>query len=116
MINTKEVNPQNLRPRNKHVILYRELASGNKDNGRTKLVMPQNAAEAWKWTVVAIAPDVEDLRLGDSVWVTGKLGVNYAPVPGSTNLFIIDEQNVLLVVGVECQNQETVPQVQESDR
>lgn len=98
-MNLQELNPQNLKPRNKHVILHRSLV-----NERNGLIMPQNSAEAWKWTVVAMAEDVEHLNLGDSVWVTGKVGEDYAQIPGSTSLYIVNELCVLIVVGKECQN------------
>lgn len=100
MFDPKEVNPQNLKPRNKHVILYRELAKPK------SIVMPQNAAEAWKWTVVAIAKDVEELEVGDSVWVSGKIGEDYAQIPGSNSLYIIAEYCVLVVVGGESNEPE----------
>jgi NADPH:quinone reductase-like Zn-dependent oxidoreductase len=95
MFDPKEVNPQNLRPRNKHVILYRELAAPK------SIVMPQNAAEAWKWTVVAISQGVEELSVGDSVWVTGKIGQDYAQIPGTQQLYIIAQENIMVIVGEE---------------
>lgn len=96
MIDVKEVNPQRLRPRNKHVILHRGIV-----DSRNGIAVPQNSAEAWRWTVVAVADDVSGLAVGDVVWVTGQLGVNYAAIPNNRDLYIIDEKCVMIVIDGE---------------
>lgn len=97
-MNMKDLNPQNLKPRNNHVILHRSLAE------RKSLVMPQNSAEAWKWVVVAKAEGVKELNIGDQVWVSGKLGEDYAPIPNSDSLYIIADYCIMVVVGAGSEN------------
>jgi hypothetical protein len=95
MLDLEKVNPQNLIPRGKRAILHREII----DISRHGLALPQKSAESWKWTVIAVSPEVSYLNTGDQVWVNGQEGVHYAAIPGTRDLYIFDADCILVVVG-----------------
>lgn len=100
MLDLQKVNPQNLIPRGKRAILHREII----DISRQGLALPQKSAEAWKWTVIAVPDGVKNLCVGDQVWVNGTEGVHYAPIPGARDLYIFDEDCILIVIGNPQEN------------
>jgi NADPH:quinone reductase-like Zn-dependent oxidoreductase len=60
--------------------------------------VPERSVEAKVFTVVAIGPKVEHLNVGDRVMMTGQQKVDWDYLPGSHEMLIIDEANVLCVL------------------
>ena len=80
------------RPRNERVIL-RRIQIGQTKAG---VVLPDSAVEGKEYVVHAIGPKVEDLEEGDRVFITGVQNVDWAWLPGSHDLLIIHQMNVVL--------------------
>jgi hypothetical protein len=62
------------------------------------LKMPQSSMEGKEFYVEGIGPDVKHLKPGDRVLMTGKQGTDWSYIPGFTNLLIIREGNIGLVL------------------
>jgi NADPH:quinone reductase-like Zn-dependent oxidoreductase len=54
--------------------------------------------EGKEFYVEGIGPDVKHLKPGDRVLMTGKQGTDWSYIPGFTNLLIIREGNIGLVL------------------
>lgn len=81
------------RPRNDNVLIrvvIREKLQG--------LVMPQSSLEGQEFVVVSQGPQVEGLENGDKVILKGVQNVDWAFLPGSSDLLMIREANVVAVV------------------
>lgn len=89
----ESMNQITYRPRN-NLVLIRRMARG-KVRG---LVMPDAAAEGQKMVVEAVGPKVEDLDVGDEVLAIGIPGEDLVRIPGHTDLYLVREGNVLVVV------------------
>lgn len=61
------------------------------------LAMPDSAVQGYDHIIVAVGPKVEDCKPGDKVMITGKHGVDYAFIPSCKDLFVIRQDNVVLV-------------------
>lgn len=94
-IDVNKVNPRKLRALGTRILCHRENVPM-----RGGIAVPQTSAESWRWTVISIGKDVKlDLKIGDEIMASGVLNVDYAPLPGSQDLFIIAEAAVNIVIG-----------------
>ncbi len=80
------------RPRKDFVIIRIETV--DKVN---ELYMPQNTLHGQRFKVEAIGPEVEDLKVGEQVLMTGQAGVDYSYIPNYPGLLVTKEGNVILV-------------------
>jgi len=72
------------------------------DKGRVgTIITPQSAAQGKERIVVSIGSKVENLAVGDSVFIIGTLGEDVVQLPNHSDLFITKEANVVLVVRKE---------------
>lgn len=62
------------------------------------LAMPDKSAEGKERIVEAIGPKVEDLKVGDKVFVIGTNNQDVIALPGEVSLFLTREANVVLIV------------------
>ena len=82
-----------LQPRNDWVLI--EIVElGETPSG---IAIPQISVEGKEFYVRNIGSKVKDLEVGDRVLMIGMQGVNYYPLPNSSTLFVIKEENVILV-------------------
>lgn len=83
-------------PRNDFV-LFRLI-----DKGRVGSIMtPQKSAQGKERIIVAVGPDVKDIKPGDSVFVIGVVGQDVVILPNEIDLYLTRQANVVLVVNVE---------------
>lgn len=83
-----------LKPRNNCCVIQKRTV-----DKRGSMYMPQQSIEGMEFVVVAVGPKVKDLVQGDKVLCTGVKGEDYAYLPGSNDLFIIKQENILLRFG-----------------
>ncbi len=81
------------RPRNDYVV----LKLSNIDKTAAGVVIPKANAEGRIWTVVTCGPKVEDLKPGDVVTPMGEVGQDIALLPREMDLYILRQENILLV-------------------
>lgn len=60
--------------------------------------VPNISVEGKKYVVEAMGDAVKNLKVGDSVLMTGTVGVDWATLPGLSDLLIIKEANIVLVI------------------
>lgn len=82
------------RPRN-DMVLIRQV-----DHGKTKsgIAIPQISIQGKGFFVEAVGPDVENLKVGDKVLMTGTLGGTYFEVPFDKDLMVMRQEFVILIV------------------
>ena len=61
------------------------------------IAMPDKSMTAKVCIVEAIGPKVEDLQVGDRVFVAGKLGETCGAIPNSIDLYVTPQQYVYLI-------------------
>ena len=94
--------PMNLKfvPRNDFVLFRlvdRQMVRG--------VYVPQVSAQGKERVIEAIGPKVEDLKVGDKVFVIGEVGVDVVALPNDKDLYLTKQINVVLVVE-EVQNEQ----------
>ena len=62
------------------------------------LAMPDKSAEGKERVVEAVGPKVDNLKVGDKVFVIGSMNQDVISLPGERDLFLTRETNVVLVV------------------
>lgn len=62
------------------------------------LFMPEASIQGQQYVVEAYGPDVKDLKKGDVVFVTGKIGVDIGLLPNDSTLLVCKQDNILLVM------------------
>lgn len=65
------------------------------------LEMPEKSIEGKLFTVQAVGPQVQTLKVGDSVLMGGVLNETYYQVPGTPDLIVIKQDLVILVMSPE---------------
>lgn len=82
-------------PRNDFVIL-RLVNLGKTDAG---IIMPDMAAQGKEWRVVAVGPEVKELKAGDKILPPfGEVGETIITMPNEKDLYITRQSNVAVVV------------------
>ena len=81
------------RPRNDNVLI--QVVTRDTLHG---LAMPQSSQEGQEFIVVALGPAVVNLDNGDKVLLKGTQNVDWAFLPDSKALLVIQERNVVAVV------------------
>ena len=81
------------RPRN-DLVLSRVVDTGEQRG----ILMPQQSIQGKRYLVEAIGPKVEDLQVGDWVFMTGQQKVDWDMLPFSNDLLTIRQENIILVV------------------
>ena len=82
------------RPRNDCVLVKQQL----RPDEAGKISLPQASLEAKEFLVMAIGGQVQDLNVGDKILMAGSVNVDYGFLPGSTELLVIREKNIMLVL------------------
>ena len=65
------------------------------------IAMPDSAIQGKRFTIAATGPKVEDLQVGDVVFMIGKKGIDWLPLPNRDDLMICRESNVVLKISCE---------------
>ncbi len=60
--------------------------------------VPQISAQGKERIIEAIGPKVEDLKVGDKVFVIGQMGEDVVALPNDKDLFLTKQTNVVLIV------------------
>lgn len=89
----KEVNMSGYSPRNDYVV-FKRVTIGHTPTG---IAVGSSSQEGFRHYVIAIGPKVEGLDVGDEIQAIGKIGEDYAPLPNTKDLYIIKEQNIVLI-------------------
>ena len=63
-----------------------------------KLHVPEASAQGKERIVVAVGPDIKDLKVGDKIYVIGQVGADVIGMPDESNLYICKQANVILIV------------------
>lgn len=67
------------------------------DHGKVgNIITPQKSAQGKERIIVAVGPDVKDLKPGDSVYIIGTLGQDTIALPDEPNLYLTRQSNVIL--------------------
>jgi hypothetical protein len=82
-----------IRPRN-DIVLVRIRNKGVSERG---VALPDISDEGKEYIVEAIGSKVEDIAVGDRVEVLGKRGVTYDFLPGSHDLFIVNQGAIPII-------------------
>lgn len=62
------------------------------------IVVPQRSAEGKTYSVMAVGPKVEDLSVGEEVYIIGsQQNGDWSFIPGANDIIITREANVVLV-------------------
>lgn len=81
------------RPRNDFV-LFRFI-----DRGQVRgIITPDKSAQGKERIVMAMGPDVVDLKIGDKVMVIGSPGQDVIAMPEDKDIYLTKQANVVLVV------------------
>lgn len=81
------------RPRNENVLIR------VRDLGKFKgIAMPDSAVQGKEYVIEAIGPKVEDLYVGDKVFMIGEFRADYDYLPHTKDLLLIHQRNVALVI------------------
>ncbi len=80
-------------PRNDYVV-FKRVKRGRTITG---IAVSDQAVEGVDHVIVVIGPKVQELKEGDKVLILGTLGQDYGQIPGSKDLFVTKESNVVLI-------------------
>lgn len=75
--------------------LIRIVEIGHNPSG---IAIPQFSVEGKRFEVVSVGDKVSNLKPGDNVLMTGRPNVNYFQVPNTSDLIVIKQEFVVLVV------------------
>ena len=67
------------------------------DTNERGIAIPQGSMEGKQYLVEAIGPKVEGLKVGDRVLMVGQMGEDWGYLPGTKELLVLKESNVVLI-------------------
>ena len=77
------------------------------DKGQLRgIAIPEISIEGKEFTVVAIGPKVEGLKVGDKVLMRGVRGAEFFEIPFDKRLIFIEEKDVVLVIEKLAEDEE----------